>query len=493
MTRLLLLIFLPISCFSQIKNTVISALNTPNEVSISVNPNNVAEVIAAANINNFYFSTDTGKTWNHEYAISKYGVAGDPVTFISSKGEKFFVHLSIPPNGNWIDRIVVQKKNDLLENWKTDTYTGLNKIKSQDKHWICENPINNELYLTWTQFDEYGVADESKKSNILFSKSTDDGKTWSSAARINEISGNCIDNDNTVEGAVPSCGLNGDIYVAWAGPEGLVLDKSTNGGTTWREKDVKIDAFVGGWNYDISGIYRCNGMPITKVDLSKSKYSGRVYINWSDQSNGENDTDVWLIYSDDQGETWSKKTKVNQDKMESHQFMSWMDVDETSGNVFIVYYDRRHHFDNKTDVFMSVSEDGGSSFIDYQISESFFEPDSTVFFGDYTNVDANQNLIFPIWTRLDSRKLKVVTHPIELSRLVNYDYNSFNIIETSAYSLIIRNKKNEVIKTLFADQKIQKGTFNIDISKYDVSLMPDIYYFELLLNDKLIVRKHFKI
>ena len=142
---------------------------------------------------------------------------------------------------------------------------------------------------------------------------------------------------------------------------------------------------------------------------------------------------------------------------------------------------------------MSVSEDGGSSFIDYQISESFFEPDSTVFFGDYTNVDANQNLIFPIWTRLDSRKLKVVTHPIELSRLVNYDYNSFNIIETSAYSLIIRNKKNEVIKTLFADQKIQKGTFNIDISKYDVSLMPDIYYFELLLNNKLIVRKHFKI
>ena len=59
-------------------------------------------------------------------------------------------------------------------------------------------------------------------SNFV-SKSTNSGANWSSALRINKKAGNCLDEDNTVEGAVPCVGPNGEIYVLWSGPLGIVF------------------------------------------------------------------------------------------------------------------------------------------------------------------------------------------------------------------------------------------------------------------------------
>jgi hypothetical protein len=40
-----------------------------------------------------------------------------------------------------------------------------------------------------------------------------------------------------VEGAVPAVGVNGEIYVTWAGPNGLAFQTSTDGGLTWLKKE----------------------------------------------------------------------------------------------------------------------------------------------------------------------------------------------------------------------------------------------------------------
>ena len=111
-----------------------------------------------------------------------------------------------------------------------DTYMGRNGNKAQDKEWAVVDSATNTIYVTWTQFDEYGTSDPAKFSNIMFSTSTDGGATWSEALQINEISGDCVDSDNTTEGAVPAVGPNGEIYVAWSGPEGIVFDRSLDGG-----------------------------------------------------------------------------------------------------------------------------------------------------------------------------------------------------------------------------------------------------------------------
>src|SRR5690606_12984405 len=114
---------------------------------------------------------------------------------------------------------------------------------------------------------------------------------------INSVSGDCADDDDTVEGAVPAVAPNGDVYITWMGPNGLVYNKSMDGGNTWLSEEQKIHDIPGGWSYGISGIYRANGFPIIKIDRSGGKNHGTIYINWSDQRNGEHDTDIWLTKS----------------------------------------------------------------------------------------------------------------------------------------------------------------------------------------------------
>ena len=241
------------------------------------------------------------------------GVWGDPCLIVDTAGTFYYFHLSNPDDGNWIDRIVCQKFDIEEEEWTEGTYMGLNGSKAQDKEWAVVDSANNNIYVTWTQFDAYGTADLDKFSNIMFSKSTDQGETWSEALQINEISGDCVDSDETTEGAVPAVGPNGEIYVAWAGPEGIVFDRSMDQGETWLDEDIFVDQQPGGWDMNIPGISRCNGLPITCCDISNSEDNGTIYVNWTDQRNGEDDTDVWLAKSDDGGNNWSEPIRVNND------------------------------------------------------------------------------------------------------------------------------------------------------------------------------------
>nr|NQU90756.1 exo-alpha-sialidase [Bacteroidota bacterium] len=270
--------------FSQHPNVMITNSNSPEEPSINIDPNNPNRMIAGANINNVFTSEDAGQTWNVSTLTSpSYGVWGDPVTIVDNNGNYLFFHLANPAVGSWIDRIVCQKSTDGGTTWNDGSYMGLNGSKAQDKEWVIIDRTNGNVYVTWTQFDKYGDTNQIYRSNIHFSKSSDNGDTWSPALRINEVDGDCIDSDNTVEGAVPAVGPNGEIYVAWAGPEGIVFDKSLDQGETWLDEDIFVSDFPGGWDYAIPGIYRCNGLPITCCDLSNSPNNGTIYINWTDQ------------------------------------------------------------------------------------------------------------------------------------------------------------------------------------------------------------------
>jgi hypothetical protein len=112
------------------------------------------------------------------------------------------------------------------------------------------------IYTTWTEFDNYGSSSPSDSSRIRFSRTTDKGLTWSNAITVSDKSGDCIDEDNTDEGAVPCVGLNGEVYVSWAGPLGLMFDKSTDAGNTWGV-DKFVSSIPGGWDFSIPGISRC--------------------------------------------------------------------------------------------------------------------------------------------------------------------------------------------------------------------------------------------
>jgi hypothetical protein len=310
-----------------------------------------------------------------------------------------------------------------------------------------------------------------------------------------------LDDDNTVEGAVPAVGPDGEIYVTWSGPNGLVFNLSEDGGKTWLKAERRIADHIGGWNIQIPGIYRANGMPITKCDLSNGPNRGTIYMNWADQRNGTENTDIFLSKSTDRGKTWTSPIRVNQDSTERHQFFTWMDIDQTTGNLWFVFHDRRNHADLGTDVYMAVSKDGGETFSEAKLSESPFYPDSTVFFGDYNNIAAHDNVVRPVWTRLDDKKLSVRTAIVDVYSILN---KPEEIIETSTNSkgeLVIANYGENVTDVKIADlngivvlakAKVKNSDSGLRVSKTS-DLEKGVYLIEIKTGDDLLMGQWIKL
>jgi hypothetical protein len=155
-------------------------------------------------------------------------------------------------------------------------------------------------------------------------------------------------------------------------------------------------------------------------DISPSPHQGTIYVNWSDQRNGLDNTDVFISKSTDGGTTWSPAARVNNDLTTRHQFFTWMTIDQSNGTLYIVFYDRRNSVavPNATDVFVAKSTDAGATFENFQVNATSFTPVSSVFFGDYIGIAAMDRMVYPIWTRMDGTALSVWTAIIRDSSTV---------------------------------------------------------------------------
>jgi len=378
----------------------------PCEPSISINPKDPSNIVAGAILDRIYTSFDGGLSWQKQTLKSSLGVFGDPCILSSPKGDFYYLHLSDPSGKGWsspelLDRIVCQRSRDGGLSWNDGGSIGLNGAKDQDKEWAVVDEKTGAIYCTWTQFDKYDSSSPKDRSNIMFSLSNKRAKRWSEPVRINSASGDCLDSDMTVEGAVPAIGNHGELYVSWALGDVIYFDYSLDNGKSWLDNDIVAGNIVGGWDINVAGIQRCNGMPVTAVDVSESEYSGNIYINYVDTFNGEDDPDVWLLVSEDGGTSWSEPIRVNDDATGNDQFFTWMTVDPVSGAIYCVFYDRRNYGDTRTDVYLATSIDGGKSFVNERISEAPFTPNKSFFIGDYNNIDAYDGFVRPIWTRMN--------------------------------------------------------------------------------------------
>lgn len=377
------------------------------EPSISINPVNPDNIVAGAVLDAVFYSFDGGATWTYDTLVSSFGVWGDPVIVSDTAGHHYFLHLSDPTGENWsseeiLDRIVIQKSTDGGKTWNNGSYTGLAHPKDQDKHWAVVDPRSNAIHVCWTQFDKYGSKSPEDQSNIMYSKSVDGGKSWTPAQVISETPGNCLDGDSTTEGAVPSVGPDGTVYVSWANQNKLFFRSSADGGETWSEERV-IAEQPGGWDIDVPGVQRANGLPVTLCDTS-----GRIFVNWVDDRAGN--YDVWFSYSDDGGAQWSEAQRINQDTGSADQFFTWMCVDPISNYLYTVYYDRRGLSEFETHVYLARSKDGGASWEEFQLSEDPFKTRPLLFFGDYNHISAFGGRVRPIWTEIHGMKMGVYTY-----------------------------------------------------------------------------------
>jgi hypothetical protein len=515
MRTIFFLLILTTSIISQsiYQNVQINNTSGPNELTICVNPKNTNQLYAGSNINKYWYSSTGGLTWSPTQTLvsNPYGVWGDPVIVIDTNQHWYFFHLANNPNLPWpaIDRMVCQKTTSFGTTFSNPgTYMLYNPPKLHDKEWAFVNrkvgPTGNWIYCTWTQFDKYLNSTNLDSTHILFGRSTDGGLTWTEVKRINKRGGTCVDGDYAVEGAVPTAGPNGYIYVAWSGPNAvndfkIFVDRSTDGGVTWLNEDIIAANQVGGWDMTIPGINRCNGMPIIVADQSGGPYNGYIHLVYADQTNGTTDTDIWYIRSTNNGLNWSTPYKVNDDAPGRHQFFPWMTVDQVTGHIYSVFYDRRNYTDNQTDVYIAKSTNGGTNWINERVSTSPFTPSSGVFIGDYICISAHNGIVRPIWTRMVSGTTSAWTAiidtpvgngnentniPSEFKLEQNYP-NPFNPNTNIRFSIpkdgnvnIIVNDINGKQAAVLTNENYHAGTHEL---KWDAShLSSGVYFYTMI-------------
>ncbi len=387
---------------------------------IAINHKNPTNWVAGVAPNSTLYTRDGGNTWSLSKPEASWGNYGDPALISDGKGNFHYLHAAGPGGKNAADsgqdRIVSRTSSDGGSTWEAETFFG--NQPPYDAVRPRPGMLRGSLYVTWNRFDHRGQSDSTCQSNILLSMSSNDGKKWSEPVQINQIPGDCQDDAQSMQGAAPAINAEGKLFVAWSNRGVIYLDRSYDGGKTWLSTDLAVGRHAGGGKITVPGIQRCYSMPVLAVDNSLSYFRGVLYLVWADQSNGKNDTDIWFMRSTNRGDLWTQPRRINMDSIGKHQFLPSVAVDEATGILYIVYYDRRSYDDLRTDVYLAYSTDGGIKFTEKKISENPFVPVAEKPFADHTAIAAFKGVIAPVWTRMDDGSTSVWTALLRQGDLV---------------------------------------------------------------------------
>jgi hypothetical protein len=77
-------------------------------------------------------------------------------------------------------------------------------------------------------------------------------------------------------------------------------------------------------------------------DRTGGPHNGRVYAVYTREHLNESDnTDIFVRYSDDDGTSWSGPVRVNDDDTTNSQFMPKISLDQTTGQIAVMWHDSR--------------------------------------------------------------------------------------------------------------------------------------------------------
>ncbi len=375
------------------------------EPAIAVSPTNPHLVVGVFQDNvHASYSQDAGHTWQSAENVDpkNYRVSGDVSVAFDNQGHAFVCYIAFDKLGTfnyWAhgatrNGIFVRRSLDGGKTWEAEhipvaEQPGSPGIPFEDKPYIVADNSKSRyagnLYVGWTR---WRIND----SQMVLSRSTDDGKTWSQPIEIDAHPGLPRDDNGAAEGFAGVVGPDGKLYAIWSQDDSIVFTTSGDGGKTFSHaRSVIHTAPI---MFAIQTLERANGFPQIAID-PKGK---RLYVTWSDYRNG--DLDVFLATSDDGGKHWTRPVRVNNDPLHNgaEQFFQWLAVDPTDGSIDVVFYDRRSDPENRKQiVVLARSTDGGHSFNNYAWTDQAFEA-SDVFFGDYSGIAAYGGRVYGMWT-----------------------------------------------------------------------------------------------
>ena len=186
-------------------------------------------------------------------------------------------------------------------------------------------------------------------------------------------------------------------------------------GGAFQNSTFVTDTHVGGFNYIPAQQDRSvDAEPGLAWDRSNGPHRGRVYLAYSfEVKNGSNNLDVMVSYSDDGGANWSTPARVNDDTGTNSQFLPKIALDQTTGNLAVVWYDARNDLglggpgdtngipNDDAQFWGAFSTNGGVSFTgNQQISagtSNSHDANNGIDFGDYSGLAFYGGIAHPAW------------------------------------------------------------------------------------------------
>lgn len=337
-----------------------------SEVGIAVNPTNRRNLVAVANhiadLSRLgaWSSTDGGATWTANFideAEDAFGAGDsrfDPNVAFDSDGNVYVVY-STTGTGN---RLLLARSTDggvtFGQVATVTTDAGANNLHTAMVTTRADATGADDVLVVWARVGAGG-------ENIQASLSLDAGTTFPTTnTSINDAAQRTF-----VPWAAPDAA--GAFHVVWevntGGGVGSIFHDTLNGTTLVDGANVTVTAVQ--ITDFAAATSRIPAQPdrglfsVATVDVDRS--SGRIYLSYTDRtSTATNDTNVFVRFSDNGGATWSAATQVNADATTTSQFFPRLAVDQTAGVVYAIWYDARSDTTNnrQVDVFISSSTDG---------------------------------------------------------------------------------------------------------------------------------------
>jgi hypothetical protein len=409
------------------------------------------------------------------YLLKDLGAGGDPVMAFDRDGDVYMNYISIgidefnlgpievaaqvssiavakseDDGFTWPVQISAARSSVNADNLEADRFgkiRGLVDISFLDKPWMAVGPHPDEpetdvIYVTYTNFDiSYEILYISEIPNLLpaemrttieLVKSQDGGRTWSDPVAISptvrrgygergDSSGaaGVFGTLRVVQGSQPEVTPDGIVHVAWLdstddrSQEGIgeiQVSSSSDGGDTWSTPTV-ASVFNETEFRPRTSNFRFWASSFPQI---ASGLDGEVYIAYvgrpSDKPN--DDGDVFLTTSLDDGLTWSRPKVLNDDDTDHAQMFPsidagpdgvlhamWGDMrDNPAQSRYHIYYTRS---DDQGETFGFTNEELGLTVGDTRVTDFASNPNYAfprgLFIGDYFSLTATEDDVHMAW------------------------------------------------------------------------------------------------